>query len=441
MPYLQDVSRCMAAAIGDIGVSDAELGTALGEAEIALAQIRKWHADKSLPLLHLPARRDDLSACAEAAELLTRGASDVVVFGTGGSSLGGQALAQLAGHRVPGPKPRTGALSQVDIHFFDNLDGATLDLALRRFDPKTTRFVSISKSGGTPETLVQTIAVIEALNQAGLDWNLRQHLVILTSPGAPADNAMRRLADMHDLMVLDHDPDVGGRFSALSNVGMLPAMMAGLDPGALRTGAGEVLQPILNGAAAGDVAPALGAALVHALTEKHGLAASVMMPYCDRLRLFSSWYQQLWAESLGKEGRGTQPVAAAGPVDQHSQMQLFLGGPPDKLLNIVMLQTAGAGPVIPESYRSDPLMGYLAGRTIGDLTDCQQRATAETYARNGRPVRTITIDTLDETTMGALMMHFMLETIITGLMMKIDPFDQPAVEESKVLTREYLATM
>jgi glucose-6-phosphate isomerase len=96
---------------------------------------------------------------------------------------------------------------------------------------------------------------------------------------------------------------------------------------------------------------------------------------------------------------------------------------------------------VPDTYRSDPLIGYLAGRYVGDLTDCQQRATAETFARNGRPVRTLAIGKLDERVMGALLMHFMLETIIMGLMMGIDPFDQPAVEQSKILTREYLETM
>ena len=134
-----------------------------------------------------------------------------------------------------------------------------------------------------------------------------------------------------------------------------------------------------------------------------------------------------------------QPAIAR--VAKGKRPQYFSDPAIDKLLNIVMLQSAGSGPEIPESYRADPLMGYLAGRTIGDLTDCQQRATAETYARNGRPVRTFAVDRLDEASIGALMMHFMLETIITGLMMGIDPFDQPAVEESKVLTREYLATM
>lgn len=441
MPYQHDISRCLAGSIGAAGVSPTEMTGQLERAEAALTRIRQWHADGSLPLLHLPKRRVDLKACEQAKTIITRGVSDIVVFGTGGSSLGGQALAQLAGYRVPGPDPRTGALSQVHIHFFDNLDGLTMELALRRFDPKTTRFISISKSGGTPETVVQTVAVVEALKAAGLEWNLRQHLVLLTSPGDPDTNTLRRLADLYGLLVLDHDPDIGGRFSVLSNVGMLPAMILGLDPVALRDGAADVLQPILDGAEAAVVAPAIGAATVLALVENHGCTTSVMMPYCDRLRLFSAWYCQLWAESLGKNGLGTQPVAAAGPVDQHSQMQLFLDGPPDKLLNIIMVQTAGSGPQIPESYRSDPLIGYLAGRTIGDLTDCQQRATVETYARNNRPVRTLAIDRLDEVSLGALLMHFMLETIIAGLMMGIDPFDQPAVERSKILAREYLATM
>ena len=441
MPYVQDISRCTNAVIGEVGLSEIELAQALKAADEALATLRGWHAENSLPLLHLHERHNDLAACRNACDLLIRGARDVVILGTGGSSLGGQAVGQLAGYRIPGPLPRTGEMSEVNFHFFDNLDGHSMSLSLRRFDLKSTRFVAISKSGGTPETLAQTVVVIEALKEAGLDWNMRQHLLVLTSSGSPDKNALRHLAILHDLIVLDHDPGIGGRYSVLSNTGMLPAMLMGLDADALRSGAGEVIGPIQAGAGAREVAPALGAAVVHALTGKRGINASIMMPYSDRLRLFSAWYQQLWAESLGKDGKGTQPVAAAGPVDQHSQMQLFLGGPADKLLNIIMPQTAGTGPRIPESYRRDPLIGYLADRTLGDLTDCQQRATAETYARNGRPVRTFAIDELNERTLGALLMHFMIETILTGLMMGVDPFDQPAVEESKILTREYLAML
>lgn len=439
MIYTQDVSRCMTSSIGETGLSDASLSAQLDKAEGALAKLRGDYETGALPLLRLPEKRDDLADCRRALEPFLRGAEHVLMFGTGGSSLGGQALAQLAGYRIPGPRP--GAASGPELHFFDNLDGHTLGLMLRDLDMKAARFIVISKSGGTPETITQCLTIIEALKDAGLEWNIAQHVLALTEPGTPEKNALRRLASFHDITVLDHDPNVGGRFSVLSNVGMLPALIAGLDVEEIREGAAETLAPVLQGVAAADYGPAIGAAVNVALAQHHAHTAAVMMPYSDRLRLFSAWFAQLWAESLGKEGKGTSPIAAAGPVDQHSLFQLFNGGPKDKLVTIIMTASAGAGPRIAEAYASDPLVGYLATRTPGDLTDAQQRATAETLARNGRAVRTLSVGDVNERALGALLMHFMLETIIAGHLMDVNPFDQPAVEESKVLTREYLETM
>lgn len=437
MSYRQDISSCLAGRIGKKGLAPSELDVALVEAEGALARLREWYDRKTLPLLRLPERRDDLEACRPAVDRLLEGASDIAILGTGGSSLGGQALAQLAGYRVPG----IGGSGTVRFHFFDNLDGLAFEQALERLDLRSTRFVVISKSGGTPETIVQLISALEVLKRQGLEAGAADRIVCISEPGSPEKNAIRGLARRHRLEVLDHDPNIGGRYSVLSNVGLFPAMLMGLDAEAFRSGARPVVENAVQGLPAADVPPAVGAAVHHALKRKGELNVVVTMPYSDRLRLFSAWHQQLWAESLGKEGRGTQPVAAAGPVDQHSQMQLFLDGPADKLLTFIKLETAGSGPCIPDSYRDDPLLGYLAGRTVGDLIDCQQRATAETLARAGRPVRSFQIGKLDEAALGALFMHFMLETIIAGLMMRIDPFDQPAVERSKVLTREYLAAM
>lgn len=441
MLYRQDVSRCLAETVGEHGLKRAELDAALSEAAPALDRVRAWYRDETLPLLRVAERRDDLVPCREAADLLLRGATDIVFFGTGGSSLGAQALAQLAWYRVPGLSGVRTPSGTLRFHFFDNLDGVALARALAALDLKTTRFLVVSKSGGTPETVVQMVAALEALREAGLEWNAAQHIVCLSEPGSVAKNAVRRLAERHQLMVLDHDPGIGGRFSALSNVGLLPAMLMGLDAEAVREGARSVMQRLLGTVDAKEIEPAMGAAVHHALARHHGVRICVLMPYADRFRLFAAWFQQLWAESLGKDGHGTQPVAAAGPVDQHSQLQLYLDGPADKYFSILMFETAGSGPRIPESYRSDPLIGYLAGHSVGDLTDCQQRATAETLARAGRPVRTFHIAEQDERAMGALLMHFMLETILAGLMMRIDPFDQPAVERSKILTREYLSTM
>jgi glucose-6-phosphate isomerase len=163
------------------------------------------------------------------------------------------------------------------------------------------------------------------------------------------------------------------------------------------------------------------------------------MPYLDRLERFAMWYRQLWAESLGKEGKGTTPIRALGPVDQHSQLQLYLDGPKDKLFTIVMGPAAGAGPrITARATGDDPELSYLKGRTIGDLVEAEQRATAETLIQNGRPTRIIRIGRVDEAVMGGLFMHFMLETMIAAHLMEIDAFDQPAVEQGKVLTRQYL---
>ena len=162
------------------------------------------------------------------------------------------------------------------------------------------------------------------------------------------------------------------------------------------------------------------------------------MAYADRLERFTHWYVQLWAESLGKNGKGTTPVAALGPVDQHSQVQLYLGGPRDKLFTVVTVATARLGP------RIDPELAKLAGepgfggKTIGDLAAAEGRATAETLAKNGCPVRTLALARLDETSLGELLMHFMLETIVAAHLMGVDAFDQPAVEEGKVLAKKYL---
>lgn len=442
MRIKQDISRCRADVIGSAGLSDSELDGALLRAGEAVNKIRQMHREGQMPLLDLPDKTDDLEQCAKAAEILTSGATDVVLLGTGGSSLGAQALAQLAGYKVSGIIPFRRLINRpIRVHFLDNLDANMLNQALIDQSLKTTRFLAVSKSGGTAETVMQMVVMLEAMKEGGLDWNAKAHMVVLTETGKPEINAVLQLARKHGLEVLEHAPDIGGRYSVLTNVGMLPAMVMGLDVKAIRNGAKAAVTPLLAGNSAADIPAALGAAVNFAMMENRKINTVIMMPYSDRLRFFSNWYQQLWAESIGKQGRGATPLGTVGPVDQHSLMQLFLDGPTDKLLTVIQPPTAGQGPAIPASYRSDPLLGYLAGRTVGDLTDCQQRATVETFARNNRPVRVMKVDGIEEAQMGELMMHFMLETIITGYMMGIDPFDQPAVEQSKVLTREYLQSM
>ena len=183
---------------------------------------------------------------------------------------------------------------------------------------------------------------------------------------------------------------------------------------------------------------AVGAALAVALAESKGKTISVMMAYADRLEKFVKWYVQLWAESLGKDGKGITPIGALGPVDQHRQLQLFIAGPRDKFFTVITTGVAGKGPRIDGGLAKLAGEDGFGGKTIGDLVAAQGRATIETLAKNGCPVRGIHIETLDEFALGELLMHFMLETMIAAHLLGVDPFDQPAVEEGKILAKRYL---
>jgi glucose-6-phosphate isomerase len=435
MTIHQNIELAREANIGREGISDTALNEALARAEKALDWLRARHADRGLRLLHLPAERSDLPAVQEAAQRLVKGATDIVFLGTGGSSLGGQTLAQLAGYAVPG----VGALrAGPRIHFMDNLDPESFGALLSSLPLATSRFVAISKSGGTGETLMQSAAALSACK----DHNIRigDAFLGLSEPAKPGKrNGLRDLLEPEGVAFLEHDTGVGGRFSALTNVGLLPAAMLGLDPVALREGAAAALAPLLSKKPAREVPSALGAALSIALAENKGKSIAALMAYADKLEKFSKWYVQLWAESLGKDGKGTTPIGALGPVDQHSQLQLFIAGPRDKMFTVITTGVAGKGPKIDPELARRAGEPDFSGRTIGDLVAAQGRATAETLAKNGCPVRIFHLETIDERSLGELLMHFMLETIVAAHLIGVDAFDQPAVEEGKVLAKRYLA--
>lgn len=436
LPYRQSLDNCFADQIGgEGGLSREAFEAALTETKKALDWLRSAHESGDLPLLRVPARQDDLAPIDEVAERLLDNTTDIFIFGIGGSALGAQALAQLTGWGT-----QANVHKGVRVHIPDNLDAATMEAVLGNSDLRTTRFLVVSKSGGTVEPAIQTLAAMSALEKAGGGKYMKHHFAVLTEPakdGKP--NPMRALAEANGFPTLEHDPGVGGRYAVLTNVGLLPARLMGLDIAAIRAGAAAVLKPVLDGKGAEHVAPALGAALQVAMMREKGTSMSVVAGYADRLERFLAWYCQLWAESLGKEGKGTTPVKALGPVDQHSQLQLWLAGPRDKLFTLFLTDTKGKGPEALASVAENTAFDFLGGHRIGDLVDAEQRATVDTLVKNGRPVRTFTIPTLDERTLGALFMHFMLETIIAGRLLGVDPFDQPAVEEGKILARKYLA--
>ncbi|WP_375593952.1 glucose-6-phosphate isomerase [Algihabitans albus] len=429
MPFTIDHAACFASAVGKGGLDDATFERSLGTLAPAVAGLAQQRDDGSLPLLQVPDQSDDLGPLRDVAGTLMETCSHVVVLGTGGSSLGGQTLNALVdrGFGPPAGRPQ--------LIFLDNVDPDSFSALFTSVDLSRLGVIAISKSGGTAETLCQFAILLHALLREIDEARLAARVAVITEP---KESPLKTLAERFRLPTLDHDTGVGGRFSVLTNVGLLPACLAGLDLEALRGGAARVLEDTLSATTAAGAGPAVGAAVSIGLQRANGVTQTILMPYLDRLAHFGLWYRQLWAESLGKDGQGTTPIRAMGTVDQHSQLQLYLAGPWDKMFSVLRMDTKSEGRRVDPELLDDPRLDYLAGRRMGDLLDAEARATADTLIRNGRPTRQILIETLDEDTLGGLFMHFMLETILAAHLLEVNPFDQPAVEEGKVLAREYL---
>ncbi|TDP45680.1 glucose-6-phosphate isomerase [Zavarzinia compransoris] len=422
--FTQSIEDCAGGA-----VNGSALDRRLTETRAIVARLADQTRTGALPHFTIPYRIDDLDRQTEIATRVAADCNQVVFLGTGGSSLGPQAIAQLVQTPFGGPagRPRLG--------FLDNLDAISLAASLDTGDIANTHFLVASKSGSTAETITQLLVVIDALEQAGFRRDsIGRRFTVITEPRS---NLLRNLAERFGATVIDHDPDLGGRYAVLSVIGALPALILGLDPRALRRGAARTFEQNIN-AADPMLAPAAVGAAVSIAAADSGLPQTVFFGFGDRLERLAAWWRQLWAESLGKHGKGTTPITAIGPVDQHSQLQLYLDGPADKLFTVVDLATKGQGGVVRADLADDPSLAFLAGRHIGDVVAAQARATADTLVKFGRPVRRLTIPHFDVEALGSLFMHFTLETIVAAALLNVDPFDQPAVEDGKILTRQYL---
>jgi glucose-6-phosphate isomerase len=376
----------------------------------ALENFRTAYHKGALAPIALVEEKDDIKLYQSAADQFEN-FEDIIILGTGGSSLGAKTLYALATQKTP------------RLHFMDNIDPHTFKKLFEIINPKNTGVLAISKSGSTIETLFQLLVCVQYFEKE----DLKSHFIVVTEP---TPNPLRKIAEEKKWLCLDHPTTVGGRYSCFSVVGLLPIILAGLNPYAFREGAQTVLDHHLKD----DCPPALlGAATVVYLEQYHQKTLSVMLPYADQLDSLALWYRQLWAESLGKKGKGSTPIRALGTVDQHSQLQLYLDGPKDKFFTLIAPAWKGRGEEIHSS-----LVPELKGKTMGDLFDAELRATYETLVRHRCPTRLITLDTLNESSLGALMMHFMIETILTSYLIDVNAFDQPAVEEGKRLAREYL---
>ncbi|MEE2932124.1 MAG: glucose-6-phosphate isomerase [Pseudomonadota bacterium] len=365
--------------------------------------------------------KDDLPKLREIAHLFQNEFADVVILGTGGSSLGGKCICALAKSNKP------------KLHFVDNIDPATFAELFAVINPASTGVLVISKSGDTSETLAQFNVFVQWFETRLTPSEVSGRVKIITQQRS---SALREIGNKKNFDILNHDPNIGGRFSAFSLVGILPALIAGVDISSFRKGAATTL--IHARKKRHKSAPAQGAALKLAASRHATLGTDILMLYSDKLFWFGQWYRQLWAESIGKDGYGATPVPFLGTVDQHSQLQLYLDGPSDKLFTAIMHGYEDIGIFVNPSATGNVSLGALEQRTLGDLINASQHGTIDALVAAHRPVRTIATGELNAAALGALMMHFMLETIITADLLGIDPFNQPAVEEGKTRTKQYL---
>jgi glucose-6-phosphate isomerase len=351
----------------------------------------------------------------------------LLVLGIGGSALGARALDEALG---PDSGRSDRSLTGRRLVVLDSVDPCRVAHTLSSLDAQRTAVVVISKSGGTVETAALFRVVLPWLRDAvGARWSQRMAVITDAERGA-----LRPLAREHGLAALPIPDDVGGRFSVLTAVGMLPAAYLGLDVAALRAGAEAMRDEVTSVDLSTN--PAWRFAALH--DAWWGEAnISVLVSYCDRLAAVGEWFQQLWGESLGKirpdgVSVGWTPGRAQGPVDQHSQLQLWQEGPRDKLISILRVADPGASVLVPSLHGPENGVGsYLAGTTLEELMDAERRGTTAALVHAGRPVAEFCLDRVDEFAVAGLLVFFQQATALTGLLSGVDPFDQPGVEAGK----------
>lgn len=335
----------------------------------------------------------------------------VLVLGVGGSSLGGKTISALK--------------SQTKVEFIESIDPTTLDECLSKLDFKNTFFLVISKSGETIETICQTLIILDKLNQQKIKNFAKQFLFVTESE----TNSLAKIAKKIGAEITPHSNKIGGRYSCFSIVGLLPAMLAGLDVTKVRRGAKKVLENFL----ANDAIVDSCATQITAFDK--GFTSNVVMPYIDVLKNFTDWYRQLWAESLGKNNFGSTPINSMGTVDQHSQLQLYLDGPKDKFFTFVTAKKQQHDFAIKDLKGCKTLFG---GKKLSAVVGIEQETTIAVLDKKKLPIRILEVAKIDEEILGGLMMQMFLETILIAYVKGLNPFDQPAVELRKDLAKKLL---
>jgi glucose-6-phosphate isomerase len=414
-------------------LSENDLAALAAPAQDAHARTLARRASREVGFLDLPDDREVARACMDFARELDPQIDTMVVLGIGGSSLGPRALYSALGRPFDPLRPRAPGMPR-RLFFPDNVDPVTFGALLELLPPERTLWNVVTKSGGTAETAAQMLVVADRLDKALGPERAKRHIVATTDP---EKGILRKTARARGWRTFDVPANIGGRFSVLTAVGLLPAAIAGLDVTGLLDGARRMRDLALSPTLRENPALLLASLLHH----HHAVRARpmvVMMSYVDALYDTADWFRQLWAESLGKERAdgvrvGPTPIAARGATDQHSQLQLYAEGPDDKAYLFLTAAERGEEITIPATdlARGAPDYAYLAGRGMGELLDAELAGTIGSLRKHGRPTARLTLARPTAGALGELILLLEAATAFAGPLYGVDPYDQPGVEDAK----------
>ena len=435
-----DYNNMMYETLGAQGISQSDIDALLPQIDGAVAAMAKKLTDGGMDWRNLPFEQDEVvkDILAYVEEMKTQ-IDTFVVLGIGGSALGPLAVQQALNHPYYNELPAAKRNGYPRLYVVDNVDPEGLVYLFDLLDLNKTLFNVISKSGSTSETMSQFM-IIEDMLEERIGKEAAQKRIVCTTDKEKGNLIV--IAKNAGYKTFTIPSGVGGRFSELSPVGLLPAAFCGIDIKGLLEGAAE-MENLCRAEKAGYKAnPAYMYAILHYIAMQRGKNISVMMPYADSLKLISDWYAQLWAESLGKKydnhGKivnvGQTPVKALGATDQHSQVQLYTEGPFDKIIVLMGVDKYRETIEIPKRYGDMPSLGFLGGVTHNQLIQTEQAATEYALTVAGKMNMTITLPHVTPQTIGWLLHFFEIATAFAGELMEINAFDQPGVEEGKDAT-------
>ncbi len=342
-------------------------------------------------------------------------------IGIGGSALGPEMLIKALGGNT-----------DVEFIFLNNIDPDDFYSQLKVVNLRESLIYVVSKSGTTAETVAAMSVVIELLKHQGLsEENFKDYFVFCTDP---EKGDLRKIAQLWNVSTLDIPSNIGGRFSVLTPVAFLPLLFAGIDADLLLKGARDIQKKLSSQDEGKDFF-----SLAFWIKQLHdrGTHQTVIMPYSSRLKEFSSWFVQLWAESLGKNGKGLTPIPAYGATDQHSQMQLFMEGPNDKVLFLIEVEKFKHDYSLKNTVSSDTFK-LLSPFSLEMLMKAEFQGTLKALNENDRHVVHFSIPLVNEESLGQLILLSECLTVAIGIMLEIDPFNQPGVEAGKKYAHQWL---